>query len=207
MKSLLLTLAVLAALFSSPSAKAQEEDRHLELEDFKAGKWSVFSTEKHPKAGALNITIKHPFWWLPQEGDRPHVVQKFIRPASMTNAVLIIRDLGKEPSHQEVLQSLAVESMKKLLPPGAEFIDGDFVSIDGLPTSFMLYSVKQKSVGVELDVIMANWTFCYKAHMISLIGSVSTIAGQEDKLLKDLKEMLPVFQIMAQTIVVQNQWK
>ena len=43
-----------------------------------ADQWIKYDTRGHPKSMGLWITVSHPASWRSKEGERPHIVQKFV---------------------------------------------------------------------------------------------------------------------------------
>ena len=52
-----------------------------------------FSTEGHPKARGVNLTLSYPEGWLSVPGERPHMIQSFAvrRPWGVAMAILGVR--------------------------------------------------------------------------------------------------------------------
>ncbi|RJP31871.1 MAG: hypothetical protein C4547_15005, partial [Phycisphaerales bacterium] len=70
-------LAVLFWSFALPSVCAADQSKDLTRE-FIDGRRLTFSTKDHPKARGANFTIAYPSSWKAAEGERPHIVQKFV---------------------------------------------------------------------------------------------------------------------------------
>lgn len=188
-----------------------EEIRKAELESFYKGEWVSFSTKDNPKTGGLNISLKRPKAWILQEGERPHIVQKIAHPSGFISALLTIRTIvppnGILPTEKEILSSLSPEEMKKSLPPGYTVIDAESTTVDGRTACVMEYTMIRKAAGVELKLHLVDWTFIYKSTMIHFVGSVGGLASQDAQVSQATLEMIPVFMLMANSIVVQDQWK
>ncbi len=98
----------------------------LEMTEFANRTAVKFSSKDHPKALGLTINIKRPSSWLAENGERPHVVQKFTSNKGLyvVTASLMVRtlpnDQGGEATGEQILASLEPEELKKGLPSGMD---------------------------------------------------------------------------------------
>jgi hypothetical protein len=181
-----------------------------EIADFANGNVVKFSTIDHPKAGAIALTLKYPQSWTPKEGERPHIVQKFVRPGGLVSAMLTTRTIphpkGK-PSDEEVLLVLTPEINLKQLPENCIAINAKRTKIDNLPCCMMEYSMHSENAGMEVSAQMVSFTFIYESTVCTFVGSVGAPTAQKDQLHQKMAELMPVFLLMANSIIVEKKWK
>ena len=202
---------LLLCLFHATVSGQGTEEQIKEVNDFNAGKWAVFNTNGHAKAGELRIKLKYPKSWTPKEGERPHIVHKFAHPSGVISALMTVRTIGNPavsmPTAEDVLWVLSPEQMKKELPSSAVVISAESTTVDGLPACFLEYTLTGNAAGAPTSIIIADWSFIYKSTLIRFVGSVGGAVDQQDQLDSMMTEMLPIFKLMANSIVVENKWK
>src|ERR1043166_6079394 len=106
------------------------------------------------------------------EGDRPGVIQQFIRPGGQEMAQIIIKALpvtpGTTASEDELKQFFSPSNFKGMLPRSATFIDGKATKIEGLPGAMLQYSMREERAGMTIDVSFVSFIFIYQATMVQL---------------------------------------
>lgn len=172
----------------------------------------VYSPNGNPKALGLDFRIKYLSDWKVQEGERPHVVQKFIsntNQAQVSYGILVNKLPGEPMGRQEIDDLLA--DVEEMVPAGCTFIsknpnlivDGEraaLIEFKGIRTS------EQTAVGLDIIIYTYSYNIIYKNYLIQLHFSVG---GTKDTVaLKELySSYKPFFQLVATSFVITSKWK
>lgn len=193
--SLALTLVPVPAL-------AQQDDALA----FRNGRTNVFTSKGHPKAEGLEVTFKVPLGWTPREGNRPHVVVNFDNSERTVNCSLLIIDTKEKLSRLDAIETFSPNGLRELAPLGAVVHDTQSTNIDGLPAGQMIYTLSQNNAGVQVSINALMFVTFYSRHIIQFscyAGDIGRAVGASAK----FRSFMPVFVMMASSLVVQNQWR
>lgn len=176
-----------------------------------SGEWQEYHLEGHPKAQGLNISLKYPQSWKAQEAERPHIVQKFtgqVEAGSSPSCMIIIQSIppwaGLLVQGQIADETLA-ENLRDMLPDGAALIDSGQTKLDGEPCVWLKYSYELERAGFRLRTYMLQYMLFYQGSMVAIDCGVGGLA--DDEILKDaFKSHLPVFQMIANSLILNDKW-
>lgn len=177
------------------------------------GEYAVYNLKSHPKAHGLDITLKYPISWKAEEGIRPHIIQKFtgkltggIIPMCMVivNKIPVGEGFSLEDEFPE--EDLA-ESFQEMLPEGAVFIDGKKTELDGEPCIWIKYNYELDRAGFRAGMYTLQFIIFYDGKMFVVQCGVTGLA-EDNELLEDaFNSYLPVFQSIANSIVINDKWE
>lgn len=180
------------------------------VQEFLAAK-NKYSTVGHKKANGLVITLDYPKTWITKEGERPNIVQKFISPSGMEFVSITIKPIplptGTLISESELLEFFTPTAMKDILPKGATFISANPTKIEGLPAGILEYSIQEERAGKMVYIRCTNYIFVYETTMVQLQCSVGALSTQSASIPQRTAEFMPLFSLMANSIVLENKWK
>jgi hypothetical protein len=195
-----------------------------------------FSTEGRPKANGLIMSFEYPSKWIAEEAGDPTIVQAFVR-SSREELVLVqieIKPISLPPdatfTEQDLKDLFTPSQMKQWVsskpwtspghtsPRSATFIDAKPTKIAGLPAGILEYSVHEEREGKSADARIVAFIFVHKTNnsvnpdeakhmMVWLTCSVSVRPGQAASLQQRMSEFMPLFTMMANSIVVPDKWK
>ena len=77
-------VTIAASIIFAPILAAQADP----VAAYDAGQRLRYSTTGHTKAAGVNLTLEYPATWVAKEGERPHIVQKFL-PAGNENPYMV----------------------------------------------------------------------------------------------------------------------
>ncbi|MFA5555000.1 MAG: hypothetical protein WCZ89_07235 [Phycisphaerae bacterium] len=184
-----------------------------EIQTFLGGQKTKYSTEGHPKAKGINISIEYPNNWQRSEGERPNIVQKFKAEATdglFRMCLILIKD---QPSFMKLFSSKDIsdamfgkETIKEMIPEGATFIKGEQTRYDGQPGAWMIYATRAERAGITIEMYNLQHIFLYSGKMIVLECCVGGIAGTDAKVANEFEQYLPLFQLIGNSIVIHNKW-
>jgi len=205
-----LRLTVWLTLLISLNAHGQLDS----LNEFLAGKRSIFTSMGIPKAKGVEISFEYPASWAGEEGKRPNVVYQVTsergRGRELCN--LLINDLpvpaGQALTERNIVELFDPAGLKDFVPPGARFIAGARTNIDGQPAAWVHYTQVVNSAGLVAKMAWISFPIYYDKKLMSLNCAVGRGGDATDAELERLyKKYLPLFQQVANSVVIQSKWK
>ena len=160
------------------------------------------------------MTLSYPKSWKAMEGERPHIVQKFVSKGGkgLEMALIITKPLplpsGTVISEKELKEFFSPTELRGMLPPGATFVDAKPTRIEGLPAGILEYTMRQERAGKAVGVRTIAYTFIDGTNLVQLQCMVS--AGKlsaPTALARRMAEFSQLFFLMANSIVLQNSYK
>lgn len=171
-----------------------------------------FSSKGHSKARGIDISFEYPASWLAEEGDRPHIVQKILGkedgPISIT-CMVYIDDIPSELSFHltDETADIFIDGVQEgSVPAGATILDKGKTFIDGEKSGWLKYYDEKERAGQKLSMYSLQYIFFFTGKMISMSCTVG--GAVEDKLILEdaFNSYLPVFQSIANSVVIRNKW-
>lgn len=185
-----------------------------DVKEFTDGNRMKFSTSGHPKSKGLNMTISYPRNWKAMEGERPHIVQKFVSKGGngMEMALIMTKPLpipsGTIISDNELKEFFSPAEMRDLVPPGATFIAAKPTQIEGLPAGILEYTMRGERAGEAVDFRTIVYTFIYGTNLVQLQCMVSTgRLSTSTALARRMAEFNQLFFLMTNSIVLQDRYR
>tara|TARA_B100001093_G_scaffold156106_1_gene148724 strand:+ start:656 stop:1522 length:867 start_codon:yes stop_codon:yes gene_type:complete len=161
--------------------------------------WEEFNSEKfilgeylnlttHPKSNGLEFKIKPPIGWKVSEGDRPHIVKKFID--KQKAYMIFIKETGQFISEEDVLDMFKndteIKSFISSMNQGQEFKLGDYrlLTVDNHP--FLYYNGDLKIERLGKETIFKNhiWVSFIEDQFIYFMGGDSSNIDSYNDFLK-----------------------
>jgi len=172
----------------------------------------TYSTENHPKANGLKITMKYPSDWEKQEALMPHIVQKFSNISGNKSVLIYIAecDLENATASEEDMKAFAKQLDSKwlsdFLPKNAKvtIIDKHTTTVSGLPAILVEYnfSIEESDYSIYCEYITCILFF--NDNNVMIMGSVADLTSNTSIARKRMKSLKPVFYKMVNSIVIQN---
>jgi len=184
-----------------------------EIQAFLGGQKTKYSTEGHPKAKGINISIEYPSNWQRSEGERPNIVQTFTsdESTSYTQCLILIKDL---PSFMKLFSTgelydemFTQETLKEMIPESATFIKGEQTKYDGQPGAWMIYVTQSERAGLTAEIYTLQHMFLFSGKLIVLQCGVAGLAGSGATVENDFTRYLPLFQLLGNSIVIHDKWE
>jgi len=174
----------------------------------------TYSTENHPKANGLKITMKYPSDWEAEEGDRPHIVQKFISPSRLSIFMIYVREIpGYVAKAYELIdendfdETFDFDVAKEFIPKNAKLIDKRVTKIEGLLTFIVEYSSYSERAEFEIYTQNILYLMIYKKNAISFQALVADAKGYENRAKNRMRNTRLTFQKMVNSVVIHNKWE
>lgn len=172
----------------------------------------TFKTKGHPKCKNTDWQIKIPKSWKSEEADRPNIIQKFISDygSGYHSIMLMVKDnpLPKEykASKEELNEFFNEKEMKSIIPVEAKFISFTKMTIDNNIGGMVQYEQKVDRLDYIIKIRTLQFMFLKGNKSYFLQCSVASEKTDADLSLV-MKKYLPLFKLVANTIVVNEQYK
>lgn len=197
------SLGALLVCLLLPAGRAGGQAR--EQGEFRERRTPTFNSAGHPKANGLEISLRYPGSWRAAEGARPHIVQNFIAPDAPATCNLLVREAGPQMNEEQLRASVQPGQAAANAPPNAERVTSQATTIDGLPAAQLIFEVTVDRAG---QAIRARTIIFATAYRTSLIQLTCLAAGADQpQMAARFDAYLPVFRLVANTLVVHDRWR
>ena len=184
-----------------------------DLIEFNNGNKKTFSTNGHAKSKSVFMTFDYPSSWQGEEGKRPNILQQVTskngRGFELCNLLIKNIDLpaGYKVTKSDIDELFDSSDLISFVPEGGTLLSGGRTSIDGQPAAWVSYSSDINRAGIQLRTIWLSFPVYYDKKLIVFNCSVGGGADTPlDTLKVRYKEFVPLFQLMANSIVIQSKW-
>lgn len=169
-----------------------------------------YSSAGHPKALGLDIVFSVPLSWEQKEGERPHIVQKFVNKdeGGVDMIMLIINDLEMEedyePDEQELKEFFSKDNLKDMIPKDSRLIDCRRIVLDGIISGQTIYVTE----GRRMDRLIVTKTISYSTYFKGKIIQLQCSSAPNVKRLLDKRfsQMQPVYYRVANSMIFMDKW-
>jgi hypothetical protein len=180
--------------------------------EFLAGFTTTYKTCGHPKAKNTDWQVKIPKSWKPEEGDRPNIIQKFTRDYGDGNQMmmLIVKELPL-PENTAITEAVfngvfSEKAIRQALPDRSKVISFTKMTFDG--NSGLMMEIEQEVKRLDYTNIarLVQFAFIRGNRLYTLQGAISSV-DKNTNLESDMKKYMPLFRLVANSIVVNSQYK
>jgi hypothetical protein len=181
--------------------------------EFSRGYTRVFRTKDHPKAKGVDFQIRHPVSWRAAEGDRPNVIQKFVSEngRGLEMVMLMVKDLplppGRRITERELDGFFVERELRQMLPAGARFITGKPITLDGHRGGVLVFDQTVQRLDVALTIRSLHFMSIRGGKMITVQCMVSTPPGQDATLQERFSRVEPLFRLVGDSFILQEQYR
>ena len=179
------------------------------MEEFTLGYNRVFRTKNHPKAKDVDFQIRYPISWRPEEGERPNIIQKFTSEngRGLEGFSLMVMDIPIPLTEQD-LDDLFVEiELRGMIPEGGKFISAKPIVLDKHKGAMIIYDYTGQRVDITITTRNLWFITIYETKMIQIFCSVSALPGEESELQERFNRFEPLFKMIANSFIIQEQYK
>lgn len=181
--------------------------------DFSDGNYYYYNSKGHIKSNGINLRIKIPNEFNQEEGNRPHIVQKFTYTNDSVQAViiLIIGELEYAPSEAEK-KDVFVKDVRSILyntKMNYEYIGGISTTIDGLLGSMITVKTSENKIGIKIISKSLFVSTIYSNKLIQFMFTVSPMKEINNSVKLDslYTQFELLFKLITNSIIIDNQWK
>jgi len=171
----------------------------------------TYSTENHPKANGLKITMKYPSNWEKEEGYLPHIVQKFSNISNDKSIMIYIAEceLENATTSEEDMKEFANQFdsslLSKYLPANAKVTKKSTTAISGLPAALVEYNFSIEDSGYYFYCEYVTCVFFFNDNIVMIMGSVADLDSNKSVVKQRMRSLKPVFLNMINSINIHNE--
>ena len=179
----------------------------LPAQEFADGFRRVFLSEDHPKAKGLHLKLTLPQSWMPSEGERPNIVQKFRSGAGHGPVELLLQVMnaptvnGRRVTDAQLRQSLLNDPLEDFAPDGCSMREGKRLKIEGLPAIRMTLELTEERLDTRLSCVMEMLIVCMDSKLVYLNSSVGGPAKEIEQTRRHHTKYLPVVRQIQNSLV------
>ena len=167
------------------------------------GNKEIYSTKNHPKAYGVNLTMAKPKGWTAEEGDGPHIIQKFtvMQGGNYTSYMIQMNEMPTFISKREARDifsgkdgyGIDLDEWTKDLFPGMQEVEIISTSDDVVgtyPARRVEYRYSTTRQGITLNIYGVVWMIFYEDVYITLYGAANTDDTKEMKMFGNLFNLI-----------------
>lgn len=181
-------------------------------DELTSGFTTTFKTKGHLKSKNTDWQIKVPKSWKADEAERPNIIQKFTSDYGSGNQsiMLIVKEMplpkGYKITKEELSDFFTENEMKDMVPEGGKFISFTKMTLDNNIGGMIEYEQIMERLDFKIKIRMIQFMFVRGNKMYMLQCSVGSEKADTDLSL-EMKKYLPLYKLVANTIVVNDQYK
>ena len=183
------------------------------MEEFTLGYNRVFRTKNHPKAKGVDFQIRYPISWRPEEGERPNTIQTFTSEngRGLEMFLLMVKDiplpLGYTPTKQDLDDFFIESELKEMVPEGARYVSAKPIVLDNHKGAMIIFDYTLQRLDMTLTTRCLQFITIYERKMIWINCFISTLPGEEGELQERFNRFEPLFKMIGNTFIIQEQYK
>lgn len=172
-----------------------------------------YKTQNHSKAKGIDFQIQYPMSWKTAEAERPNIVQKFISENGLggTSVLVIVKDIplynGRKLNAREKASIFTQKSIQEFIPEGGTFVSFKPIVLDAQKGGMLVFDQTLERIDLKLKTRSINFITIYEDKMITISGYVDSLDGSQAQLNEKFKKLEPLFKLIANSFVIQNQYK
>lgn len=175
----------------------------------------TFKTKGHLKSKNTDWQIKIPKSWKAEEADRPNIIQKFTSDfgSGKQSIMLMVKDMhfpkGYKVTKAELNRFFSEKEAKDVWVNGGKFISFTKMTFDNNIGGMLEFEINTKRLDVNLKIRMVQFMFIRDNKLYSLQGTVDAVNSEsaDADLSFEMKKYMPLYKLVANTIVVNSQYK
>lgn len=181
-------------------------------DELTSGFTTTFKTKGHPKSKNTDWQIKVPKSWKAEEADRPNIIQKFTSDYGAGNQtiMLMVKEMplpkGYKITKEELNDLFTEKEMLVMVPDGGKFISFTKMTLDNNIGGMIEFEQTMERLDFKIKIRMVQFMFIRGNKMYMLQGTVGSEKADTDLSL-EMKKYLPLYKLVANTIVVNDQYK
>jgi hypothetical protein len=184
------------------------------FDEFSGNYTKVFRTKDHPKAKGVDFQIRYPASWQKKEGERPNVIQKFTSEngRGLDTFLLMVMKIPDLPADykatdKELDEFFTETEMKGMIPDNSHYISGKPIEIENHKGGMMIYDQTVQRLDLLLTMRCLQFVILRGNKMIFVQCMVGVTPGGESTLENRYSQLEPLFKMIANSLVIQEQYK
>lgn len=203
-------IVVWLSVFISLSAYSQTNS----WTEFMGGKRATYTTAGNPKAKGVEVSFDYPIGWAGADGKRPNTLYQVTSDSGkgLELCNLVIKDIplpvGYTLTAQDVAEFFEPSGLKDFAPNGSQFIAGARTTIDGQPAGWVQFAQEMDRAGSQLRMMWLTFPIYFDKRLLIFSCSVGDSASKSpEEIHRRYKAFFPLFQQMANSLVIHSKWK
>jgi hypothetical protein len=170
-----------------------------------------YNTANNSKAKGLNLTVKYPTGWIAKDGERPNIVQKFVKSTSGITELLMLQVNNIPPEALSEIHSLTENDFRDIYASMGENTSVQSVRRTKIENQIayigdLTYTVER--AGMKIYQSVEGMTLIYKDKMIILTCGVGGVPQQKQYIdTKQLSNRTSLCQSYFNSLVILDQYK
>ncbi len=173
----------------------------------------TFRTANHSKAKGVDFQIEYPMSWTPKEAVRPNIIQtiKSENGIGSNMVMLMVQDLppfnGRKLTAKEKSSIFTTSLIKTIVPDDAVLLSSKPIVLDGHKGGMLVYDMTTERVDLKIKIRTVQFVTIYEDKMIMVNCSIGVSEQEIGKLDERYKRLEPLFKLIANSFVIQSQYK
>ena len=165
------------------------------------------------KAKGLAFRLQVPSSWKSSEGNRPNIPVKFISENGRGNRKILVLvynmtlENGDFITKADIAEMLADKDKQSYLPDGALYKASGALVLENKPGYWMSYSMTGQRMSASIDTRAIAYSVFVDGLMIQIQGAVISQTGSGVDLEKEFLRYKPVFEQVADSLVLPGLYK
>lgn len=166
-----------------------------------------YKTDGTGKSQGLRFHLQIPRSWLIKEGERPHVVQKWVSEGGtgLSNIILMVQDTGGEtPGRAEMDQFVRSGEIRESEPDGSKYIDGGAFSQERSAGYWIDMAMPQERAGMKMYSRGRMYLLFFRGKAISVMCMATSAEKEEVKVTAAAVKLNPLCQQVMNSVVLDQ---
>lgn len=179
-------------------------------EEFNDGFVDGYFSSESEKSEGLNIKFKYPKSWKPEDGDRPHVIQKFTsnNGHGLEMALLMIEKVDSTITESDIDLLLSEGFLKYYLPDSATMLAYETgLYMSGIKACSVTSYQALPQMQLVVAMIIKTYILYFKDYKISVMFSVGAEEGKDSDLSSRFEKFNPLFWKMANYLTIMSRYE
>ena len=173
----------------------------------------TYNSKDNPKAKGVDFSVKVPKSWKSQEANRPNIVRKFtsnngyiIEDTFIENIMILVYDL---PIEVKKLTSQDVTDVCNDIPENSVLRECKTTTLENLPVVVQRLKLNIKRLENSMNIEIIQYNIYFKNKVIMIQGQVGAMNEKisEKTLLERFEKFKPVFNYVANSLMINNLYK
>ncbi len=163
-----------------------------------------FDSAGHPKSNGVQVVVQYPANWSAKEGERPHIVQKFVGKHAGVPAILMLEIRQPGGEIQQNCETLTAGDWKEVFEePGTLVLSTKLSRHESLPGFVIKMKHSGERAGAELHSEYQVLGVCFKR---SLVLASCGVVGEKGEALQ-MRSVRPLCTQYFNSLVVMDQYR
>ena len=157
------------------------------------------------KAQGLKVNLQLPRSWLGKNGERPHIVQKWIsgNGTGLESIHLDIRDSqGYTPTKKEIEEFVSSGEVKNTVADGFSYVASGSFALESQHGYWVHMIMPNERLGVKMYQIGLMYQLFFRGKAIGIMCQVGGSQNEKPKIDDAFKRMYPLCQQVVNSIVL-----